>query len=192
MRAILIDWLVDVHSQFQLKEESLHLAVRILDEYCAKGEEISKKTLQLVGITCLWMASKYEEIYPPKMKNYVVVTDNTYTQTEIHEMEARILECLNFRILLTTHHQFLSAVLGADIDTNVGSFCRYLIELSLFEMLNTEYKPSVLVLSTLQMSETLLKQKTPLKKFKEIFQVEQDEVNRCFKHLCKLVNGSSW
>ena len=80
MRAILVDWIVDVHSQFQLKEETLFLAIRILDDYCAAAEEISKKTLQLIGITCLWIASKYEEIYPPKIKNYVVVTDNTYTQ----------------------------------------------------------------------------------------------------------------
>ena len=81
MRAILIDWLVDVHGQFQLKEETLFFAIRILDDYCAAAEEINKKQLQLVGITCLWIASKDEEIYPPKRKNYVVVTDNTYTQT---------------------------------------------------------------------------------------------------------------
>lgn len=80
MRAILVDWLVDVHSQFQLKEETLFLAIRILDDYCAVTEEISKRTLQLIGVTCLWMASKYEEIYPPKLKNYMVMTDNTYKQ----------------------------------------------------------------------------------------------------------------
>ena len=59
MRAILIDWLVDVHNQFQLKDETLSLAIRLLDDYLATTDDVNKKTLQLIGITCLWMASKY-------------------------------------------------------------------------------------------------------------------------------------
>lgn len=85
MRAILVDWLVDVHSQFQLKEETLALTLRLFDDYLSLTEEITKKNLQLIGITCLWMASKYEEIYPPKISMYSSVTDNTYTKNDIHE-----------------------------------------------------------------------------------------------------------
>ena len=59
MRAILVDWLVDVHNQFQLKDETLSLAIRLLDDYLATTDDVNKKTLQLIGITCLWMASKY-------------------------------------------------------------------------------------------------------------------------------------
>ena len=59
MRAILVDWLVDVHNQFQLKDETLSLAIRLLDDYLAITDDVNKKTLQLIGITCLWMASKY-------------------------------------------------------------------------------------------------------------------------------------
>lgn len=59
MRAILVDWLVDVHNQFQLKEETLSHSIRLLDDYLAVSDEVNKKTLQLIGITCLWIASKY-------------------------------------------------------------------------------------------------------------------------------------
>ncbi len=58
MRQILIDWLVDVHQSFQLKEETLHLAVLYLEEFQSQ-RIISKENYQLVGITCLWIASKY-------------------------------------------------------------------------------------------------------------------------------------
>lgn len=78
MRQILIDWLVDVHLSFQLKEQTLYLAFAYLNEYCSLAD-ISKHDYQLVGITCLWIASKYEEIYPPRMQNYIQVTDSSYT-----------------------------------------------------------------------------------------------------------------
>ena len=70
MRQILIDWLVDVHESFGLKEETLHLAIIYLDEY-QKRQMICRDDYQLVGVTCLWIASKYEEIYPPNIKKYV-------------------------------------------------------------------------------------------------------------------------
>jgi hypothetical protein len=58
MRLILIDWLVDVHISFELKEQTLYLALSYLNAYCSR-QEVSKSDYQLVGITCLWIASKY-------------------------------------------------------------------------------------------------------------------------------------
>ncbi len=59
MRSILIDWLVDVHNSFGMQQRTLQLAYRILDNYLVRRES-NRSELQLVGITCLWMASKYE------------------------------------------------------------------------------------------------------------------------------------
>ena len=59
MRQILIDWLVDVHDSFELKDQTLHLALHYLSDF-ASLKDISKEQYQLVGITCLWIASKYE------------------------------------------------------------------------------------------------------------------------------------
>lgn len=85
MRQILIDWLIDVHLSFGLKEQTLHLALGYLNEFEAKGM-FTKEDYQLVGITCLWIASKFEEIYPPRMANYVDVTANTYTLHQMRRM----------------------------------------------------------------------------------------------------------
>jgi hypothetical protein len=78
MRAILLDWLVDVHLKFQLRQETLFLCQKIIDNYLAL-KLIERSKLQLLGVTALFMASKYEEIYPPQLKDFVHITDNAYT-----------------------------------------------------------------------------------------------------------------
>jgi hypothetical protein len=87
------------------------LAFSYLNEFSAKTA-ISKEEYQLAGITCLWIASKYEEIYPPRMKNYVEVTANTYTANELKKMEERIMEKLNFNLGHITMHNLLEASVG--------------------------------------------------------------------------------
>jgi Cyclin, N-terminal domain len=141
MRQILIDWIVDVHQSFELKEQTLHLALAYLNQYSALVE-ISKHDYQLVGITCLWIASKYEEIYPPRMQNYIQVTDSSYSAHELKAMEGKILLALNFNLNYTTPLQILEAVSEKWVKEPNGKLsresqrtlcmCKYLIELSLF------------------------------------------------------------
>ena len=70
MRAILIDWLVEVHMKFRLVPETLYLCVNIIDRYCSI-QEVRRSQLQLVGVTALFLACKYEEIYPPEVRDCV-------------------------------------------------------------------------------------------------------------------------
>ena len=68
MRNLMVDWLVDVHQQFSLLQETLFLAVAILDRFLqVKAKNLSTKQLQLVGVTAMFVASKYEEMYPPEL-----------------------------------------------------------------------------------------------------------------------------
>ena len=64
MRRVLIDWLVDVHLKYQLREETLFLAVNYIDRYSGLAP-INRADYQLIGVTCMMIAAKYEEIYPP-------------------------------------------------------------------------------------------------------------------------------
>ena len=66
MRAILIDWLVEVHLKFKLVPETLYLTVNLIDRYLEKVEVMREK-LQLIGVTAMLIASKYEEIYAPEV-----------------------------------------------------------------------------------------------------------------------------
>lgn len=106
MRSILIDWIVEVHLKFKMVPETLFLSVSLIDRYLEK-ENITKGRLQLVGIVCLMIAGKYEEIYPPEVKDYRYITDNAYTKQEILDMESRILSVLDFAVNVPTANRFL-------------------------------------------------------------------------------------
>ena len=79
MRAILIDWLVDVNIKFKLRPQSLFLTVNLIDWYLSQNQ-IERQNLQLVGISALMLIGKYEEIYPPLLKEYISVCDNAYSK----------------------------------------------------------------------------------------------------------------
>ena len=90
MRQILVDWLVDVHQSFELKEQTLYLALIYLNQY-ASQHEITKHEYQLVGISCLWIASKYEEIYPPSVRQMLKVAANeTIKKEDVLDMEYKM------------------------------------------------------------------------------------------------------
>ena len=82
MRAILVDWLIDVHHKFKLLPETLFLTVNIIDRYLAR-HAIHRTKLQLVGVTAMLIASKYEEIYAPEVRDFVYITDKAYLKEEI-------------------------------------------------------------------------------------------------------------
>lgn len=134
MRAILVDWLIEVHYKFKLLPETLFITVRIIDRYLEK-QLVLKSKLQLVGVTALLIASKYEEIYPPEVKDFVFITDNTYTKEDVLQMEYNILSTLQFDITFPTPHRFLERfmrVLGDD--SQVASYAQFLMELSLIDI----------------------------------------------------------
>ena len=79
MRAILVDWLIEVHHKFKLLPETMFITVSIIDRFLEK-QLVSKLQLQLVGVTALMLACKYEEIYPPDVKDFVFITDGAYTK----------------------------------------------------------------------------------------------------------------
>lgn len=74
MRSVLLDWINEVHNQFSLEIETYHMTVSMIDRYLSKVKTTPRRFLQLVGVTCLFMASKYEELMPPEISDFVYVT----------------------------------------------------------------------------------------------------------------------
>jgi hypothetical protein len=101
MRSILVDWLVEVHLKFKLVPETLYLTVNLIDRYLER-KEVSRPRLQLVGVTSLLIASKYEEIYPPELRDLVYICDRAYTRHEVSFHLCRLFHCitrLSFRLV---------------------------------------------------------------------------------------------
>jgi cyclin B len=79
--------------------------------------QVSKSRLQLVGVTSLLIASKYEEIYPPELKDFVFLSDKAYSKEDVLQMEFSILSTLSFDLTFPTAHRFMerySKLLGDD------------------------------------------------------------------------------
>lgn len=133
MRAILIDWLVDVHFKFKLLPETLFLTVNLIDRFLSV-RQISRNKLQLVGVCSLMIATKYEEIYPPTVKDMEYITDNAYKREEILQMEQIMLVALDFDIQQTSSYRFLERMAKiARIDQVQLALAQYLLELTLLD-----------------------------------------------------------
>ena len=94
MRAYLVDWLAEIHYKFKMWNETLYVTVGIIDRYLALTPDFKKEDLQCLGITALHIAGKYEEIYPPELKNLLKATDNAVPKHAIIDMEFNILFAL--------------------------------------------------------------------------------------------------
>ena len=89
MRAVLVDWLVEVHLKFKMLQPTLYLTVQIIDRYLS-SKQIHRKKLQLLGVSALFVACKYEEIYPPEVADFTYITDHAYAAEEVLDMEMKI------------------------------------------------------------------------------------------------------
>lgn len=98
MRAILLDWLNEVCEVYKLHRETYYLALDYLDRYLSTNVRVTKTCLQLIGITCLFIAAKVEEIYPPKLQDFAYVTDGACTAEDILQRELIILTALEWQI----------------------------------------------------------------------------------------------
>ena len=98
MRAILIDWLIDVNNKFNFTEEPLYLAINIIDTYLSL-KKIKRCNLQLLGVTALFISCKQNEIIFRRLKEYAYITDNAYNEQDILNMENDIFQTLEFNIL---------------------------------------------------------------------------------------------
>lgn len=142
MRSILIDWLVEVADEYKLHTESLHLAVNYIDRFLSQMAVLRGK-LQLVGAAAMFLAAKYEEIYPPDVGEFVYITDDTYTKKQVLRMEHLILKVLNFDVAVPTSVDFLKRYLkSADADKKTEHLAYYLCELALVEFDCIQHVPS--------------------------------------------------
>lgn len=144
MRTILVDWLTEVAEEFRLYVQTLHRAVMYVDRFLS-SMAVQRGKLQLVGVTCLMLAAKYEEVAMPVVDDYVFITDNTYTRGQLLRMEHVILRVLEFDMGGCTAFTFLERFLeAAGAPIRVHYLALYLCELTLLDGARfLTYLPSV-------------------------------------------------
>ena len=152
MRSILIDWLVEVHLKFKLMPETLYLTVNLIDRFLER-KIVARQRLQLVGVTCMLLASKYEEIYFPEVRDFVYITDRAYTRRQILQMESLILNTLGFELTVPTAVVFAKRYLkaGGASDTT-KKLALYFCERMLQEYGMLKYMPSTVAASCVSLA----------------------------------------
>jgi len=191
MRAILVDWLVDVHLKFKLMPETLFLTVNVLDRVLERQPVVRVK-LQLVGVVALLVASKYEEIYAPEVRDLVHITDSTFSKEEILEMEAQILHTLDFNLTTASAFRFLERFSRlAEASTRTETLAQYLLELSLVEYKMLKYRGSLVAAAALYLA-CKLEQRECLWTSVLVEQTHytEAEVRPCARDLCVLMQGA--
>jgi len=154
MRAVLIDWLVEVHHQFKLLQETLYMTVFIIDRYLSlDGMSVKRGKFQLLGVSAMFTASKVEEMYAPEIRDFVYITDNAFTAAEIRQMELRILSVLNFSLGRPLPLHFLRRNSKAgDVDVLQHTLAKYFCELAQVEYDLAHVPPSLLAASSLYLA----------------------------------------
>jgi len=144
VRAIIIDWVMNVHMKYKLWPETLFITINLIDRYFSIQTEIKKSDVQLVAVAALVIATKYEEIYPPTVKDFIYVSSNAYTRPQILLMEKEILFGLQFQISETSPYRFLERYSKiAQTDSVLFYLAQYLLELALLDSKMAQYPSSL-------------------------------------------------
>merc|ERR1712226_553178 len=153
MRAILVDWLVEVQESFELNHETLYTAVKILDLYMA-NKVVNKEELQLVGATACLIACKIDERIPPNLDDFVYVCDDAYSRQEIMAKERDMIETVDYDVGYPLSYRFLRRFgRVCQVTMPVLTLARYVLEMSLMEYkFNVQLSESVLAAATLALA----------------------------------------
>jgi len=143
MRTVLIDWLNEVHLQFHLIPETYYLTIGIVDRYLQEVKTTLRKNLQLVGVTAMFLAAKYEEMYPPVLRDFVFITDDTYSSDDIIAMEKSMLKNLKYDLSAPSVIHFARRYAKASNRSQIDhTMSKYFIELATVEYTLLHYFPS--------------------------------------------------
>lgn len=120
---------------------------------------VPKRKYQLLGVTCMLIAGKYEEIYPPQIQDYVEITNRAYTKRDVQEMERLVLDTLQFELTMTSTFRFLERYARlSQISPELFSLAHYAIELSLIEVTMNQHMPDTLACAAIYLSRKLMNQ----------------------------------
>ncbi|KAJ6235544.1 g2/mitotic-specific cyclin-3-related [Anaeramoeba flamelloides] len=160
MRGILVDWLSDVCQEYKLHSETLYLAVNYIDRFLSLNC-ISKKHLQLLGVTALFIASKYEEVYPPTVKNFSDITENSISKKDIFKCEIKIVNALQFDLSPVTPKPFLKRYLRASqADLKTMLLANYFCEIQLIDSTYLAFLSSQIAASSVALAKMIVTKKS--------------------------------
>ena len=192
MRAILVDWLIDVHFRFDMKKKTLFNCIYIIDAFFSKNL-IDRKYLQLLGMAALLISCKETEIMYPSLNSFLALSDFSYSLQELTNMERFVMKILDFDILAPTAEEFYA--INAEyfkFGEKQRFFGEYFLDASLIDYNLLKYNQSTIAVAcgyivmkffNLNGVHSLLKNTGD--------NIKQIDVKNCARDLCFLVKNLS-
>ncbi len=194
MRAILVDWLIEVHYRFRFKRKTLFQTIYIIDLYLSYNI-IYKKDLQLLGVVSLLISAKENEVVYPTIEDFISITDNAYNKSELLYMEIHVLQSLNFDILFPTPDEFYN-ILSKIFNFNKlqHHFGEYFLDSALIDYNMLKYKYSTISIACIYIVMKFFN----LNGYKDLYSSKfilgdttEKLIKECSKYLCFLVKNLS-
>lgn len=191
MRGILINWLIEVHLKFDLMHETLYLMVSLLDRYLSEVS-INRNDMQLVGLTTLLLASKYEDFWHPRIKDLISISAQSYTRDQMLGMEKLILRKLKFRLNVPTPYVFMLRFLkAAQSDIKLEHLSFYLVELCLVQYEALKYKSSMLCASAIYVARCTLQMNPAWTRLLgKHARYEEEQIRECAEMILRFHKGA--
>ncbi|KAF8899815.1 cyclin-like protein [Gymnopilus junonius] len=156
MRGILTDWLIQVHVRFRLLPETLFLCVNVIDRFLS-ARVVSLAKLQLVGVTCMFIAAKFEEVVAPSVSHFLMCADSSYTESEILQAERYVLKTLDYNLSYPNPVHYLRRVSKADdYNVKVRTLAKYLLEIGVLEWRLIAAPPSLMAAASIWLARLAL------------------------------------
>ena len=194
MRAILVDWIIEVHIQFRFKRKTLFQTILLIDLYLSL-KIIKKSRLQLLGIACLLISVKANEVFYPSLEDFIDITDKAYTKKQLLNMEMLVLQTLNFDFLFPTSEEFYSILSKIfrfnKMQHHLGE---YFIDSSLVDYNMLKYKASTIAIACTY----IVMKYYNINGYKDLYLCKiiygdstQKNIKECARDLCYLIKNLS-
>lgn len=195
-RALLINWLLLVHQKLSLHPQTFFTAINVLDKYCSKVP-VQNKKWQLLGVTILFMAAKFEEVRPPKISKWVSISEKQFSVLEIITLEAEVLCAIDFRLSTSSPYQLLElAVEIQGLSSAVFQTALGFLMASCFDLRMSVFDPRLTVEASLALAQQT-PQDSALQSVDQLsalcarlssnFTLAGDDQNKCMRNMCLIV-----
>ncbi|XP_028904932.1 cyclin-F [Ornithorhynchus anatinus] len=161
MRYILMDWLVEVATMKDFSSLCLHMTVDCVDRYL-KRRAVSRAKLQLLGIACMVICTRFISKEILTIREAVWLTDNTYKYEDLVRMMGEIISALEGKIRIPTVVDYKDVLLTlAPLERRTGHLYSFICELSLLYTSLSSYSPARLATAALLLAKLLHRQAHP-------------------------------
>ena len=147
MRAILVDWLIEMHEKFNFKSQTLYQTIWLIDTYLSL-KYIRRSDFQLLGLGCMYISCKFNEIFYPILKDCIEISDGAYTKEDLLNIEKDILKTINYNVLPPSKEDFYNIIAKAfEFGEKQYYLGKFFMENSLIDYNMIKYPSSVIAVA---------------------------------------------